>query len=417
MSIDLRGRSVSFYDDISSFPTIGSLKTLYVDRGSMQIYAWDGTTYELIDNGGGGGSSITVVANYAALLAFPPTADTFYWCQNSQGTAWLPGSLGGIYYPKGIYYCFTTSPLVIEYIETPYQATQVEVDAGVVEDKFITPKTFNDSIQLSGKVPYTGATADVDLDTFGLDAKFIKIKGTGGNGHLNLKHQSSGATAGGSESVIYADASGNPKWKNDGNAVQDVLLSGTTTADIADSTDKRYVTDAQLTVLGNTSGTNTGDQTLSGLGGVPTTRSITINGTTQDLSADRTFSAVMLTGLPGVANVGTSGALRYFTFSGVATATVETTRRIIICNNVTLRNFYIYTSTAQPATGSHVLTVLKNGVATGITVTISAGSAAGLFSDITNSETFSQGDAISIQAINNASTNSCIIVSFQIGSL
>jgi hypothetical protein len=32
-----------------------------------------------------------------------------------------------------------------------------------------------------------------------------------------------------------------------------------TTADIADSTDKRYVTDAQLAVIGNTSGTNTGD--------------------------------------------------------------------------------------------------------------------------------------------------------------
>lgn len=36
-----------------------------------------------------------------------------------------------------------------------------------------------------------------------------------------------------------------------------------TTADIADSTNKRYVTDAQLTVIGNTSGTNTGDQDLS----------------------------------------------------------------------------------------------------------------------------------------------------------
>jgi len=32
-----------------------------------------------------------------------------------------------------------------------------------------------------------------------------------------------------------------------------------TTADIADSTNKRYVTDAQFTVIGNTSGTNTGD--------------------------------------------------------------------------------------------------------------------------------------------------------------
>ena len=36
-----------------------------------------------------------------------------------------------------------------------------------------------------------------------------------------------------------------------------------TTADIASSTDKRYVTDAQLVVVGNTIGTNTGDFRLS----------------------------------------------------------------------------------------------------------------------------------------------------------
>lgn len=36
-----------------------------------------------------------------------------------------------------------------------------------------------------------------------------------------------------------------------------------TTADIADSTGKRYVTDADLVLLGNTSNTNTGDQDLS----------------------------------------------------------------------------------------------------------------------------------------------------------
>ena len=80
---------------------------------------------------------------------------------------------------------------------------------------------------ISGLVPYTGATADVDLGNNDLNAEGIKIKGTGGNGHLNLKHQSSGATAGGSESVIYADASGNPKWKNDGNAVQEIALVNT----------------------------------------------------------------------------------------------------------------------------------------------------------------------------------------------
>jgi hypothetical protein len=38
-----------------------------------------------------------------------------------------------------------------------------------------------------------------------------------------------------------------------------------TTADIADSTNKRYVTDAQLVVVGNTSGTNTGDNAVNSL--------------------------------------------------------------------------------------------------------------------------------------------------------
>jgi hypothetical protein len=157
--------------------------------------------------------------------------------------------------------------------------------------------------------------------------------------------------------------------------------------------------------------------TASDVGAVATTRNITINGTTQDLSADRTFSAVMLTGMPNIANVGISGSLRYFGFSGLPIATSEVTRRIIICNNVTLKNFYVYTSTTQPATGSHVLTIFKNGVATAITITIPSGSGAGLFSDTTNSESFVQGDAISIQAVNNALVNSGVIVSFQIGTL
>ena len=52
--------------------------------------------------------------------------------------------------------------------------------------------------------------------------------------------------------------------------------SAATTADIDASTDRNYVTDAEATVvIGNTSGTNTGDQTLSGLGGVAGNTAIT----------------------------------------------------------------------------------------------------------------------------------------------
>jgi len=46
----------------------------------------------------------------------------------------------------------------------------------------------------------------------------------------------------------------------------------------------------------NLSGTNTGDQTLAGLGGVPTSRTLTINGTALDLSADRSWSVGTVTG-------------------------------------------------------------------------------------------------------------------------
>jgi hypothetical protein len=72
------------------------------------------------------------------------------------------------------------------------------------------------------------------------------------------------------------------------------MAANATTADITPSTDRNYVTDAQKSgVLSNTSGINTGDQilpTLVSLGAVPNSRTITINGSTLDLSADRSYT-------------------------------------------------------------------------------------------------------------------------------
>jgi hypothetical protein len=56
----------------------------------------------------------------------------------------------------------------------------------------------------------------------------------------------------------------------------------------------------------NLSGINTGDQTLSSLGGVPTSRTITINGTTQDLSDNRIYNVGTVTSLAAL-TLGTSG--------------------------------------------------------------------------------------------------------------
>ena len=72
-----------------------------------------------------------------------------------------------------------------------------------------------------------------------------------------------------------------------------VMAANATTAVIAPSTNRNYVTDVQAGVLSNTSGINTGDQilpTLVSLGAVPNSRTITINGSTLDLSADRSYT-------------------------------------------------------------------------------------------------------------------------------
>jgi hypothetical protein len=65
---------------------------------------------------------------------------------------------------------------------------------------------------------------------------------------LDLKVDENAAITGATKTKVTYDAKG-------------LVTAGAdaTTADIADSTNKRYVTDAQSTVIGNTSGTNTGD--------------------------------------------------------------------------------------------------------------------------------------------------------------
>jgi hypothetical protein len=85
-----------------------------------------------------GGSDITVVANYSAILALPPVTGKFYWASASQGTSWLPGSLGGTYYNSGLYYYNGAS---LEFMNVPYQATLAEVIAEINTDKFVTPST------------------------------------------------------------------------------------------------------------------------------------------------------------------------------------------------------------------------------------------------------------------------------------
>ena len=82
----------------------------------------------------------------------------------------------------------------------------------------------------TGYVPYTGATQDVDLDAFKLNAQSLHVKGTAGNGHLGLKHQSASATASANEVSLFADNLGNLSWLNGNLYLSKFITSGNTAA-------------------------------------------------------------------------------------------------------------------------------------------------------------------------------------------
>jgi hypothetical protein len=81
---------------------------------------------------------------------------------------------------------------------------------------------------LTGYVPYTGATQDVDLGAFKLNAQSLHAKGTGGLGHLGLKHQSASATASANEVSLFADSNGDLSWLNGNLYLSKFITSGNT---------------------------------------------------------------------------------------------------------------------------------------------------------------------------------------------
>ena len=90
----------------------------------------------------------TVVANYSALPAVGTVTGQYYWVKASQGTAWLPGSLGGTYYSAGLYY---SNGVTWEFLDVPYQATQATVNTGTNTDQFVTPATLTSATVITNK--------------------------------------------------------------------------------------------------------------------------------------------------------------------------------------------------------------------------------------------------------------------------
>jgi hypothetical protein len=154
------------------------------------------------------------------------------------------------------------------------------VDTSAVETKKITPSALKTALSLNNVDNTTDANKPVSsAQQTALDAKV-----TGNT-----------AITGATKTKITYDAKG-------------LVTAGAdaTTADIADSLNKRYVTDAQLVVVGNTSGTNTGDNATnsqySGLAAskqdtlVSATNIKTVNSTSLLGSGDVAVQATLVSG-------------------------------------------------------------------------------------------------------------------------
>ncbi len=112
-------------------------------------------------------------------------------------------------------------------------ATQGETNTGTLTDVYVSPSTFTNASKWATK-------QDIDSD---LTAIAALTTTSFGRGLLTETNSASLKTTISLNNVVNLDTS--------------------TTSNISDSTNKRFVTDANLVVIGNTSGTNTGDNTTN----------------------------------------------------------------------------------------------------------------------------------------------------------
>lgn len=117
-------------------------------------------------------------------------------------------------------------------------------------DVSITSPTIGQVLQHNGTVFVNKTLASAGIAAVGHTHTIAEVSTL--QASLDSKLPANTAITAGTKTKITYDAKG--------------LITGgadATTADIQDSTNKRYVTDAQLTTIGNQSGTNTGDETTT----------------------------------------------------------------------------------------------------------------------------------------------------------
>jgi len=127
-------------------------------------------------------------------------------------------------------------------------------------------------IDASNFVPYTGATTDLDMGSHDVSVQ-DEAYGVGWDGSLEVPTKNAvydkiqtitGLTDGDKGDITVSG--GGATWSIDNLAVTDAKINDVAAGKVTTDSTKRFVTDAQLTIIGNTSGTNSGNETTSTLG-------------------------------------------------------------------------------------------------------------------------------------------------------
>lgn len=121
------------------------------------------------------GASFITVNTYNDLPLAEEHNDEFYFVLNDQGTWWVPGTIVGTYYSKGFYYSNGIQWIFAGNI--PYQASQSDVNAGLINNQFVTPLTLKNSTQWDTKanISHTHIISDVTGLQTALDSKLSSV--------------------------------------------------------------------------------------------------------------------------------------------------------------------------------------------------------------------------------------------------
>lgn len=294
------------YANLAAFPVTGKTNKTYIAEDSNNTYRWDGAAYVSIGAGGGGLSlgetNTTAYRGDRGKTAFDHSQSTHAPTdaqKNSDITkaeieAKLTGAITSHSHASETDNNYTnTDKSKVDFISVsqPVNLDDIESRVNELDASVILKGTWDASV---------GTFPGSDLAQAGW-SYIVSVGGTVDGVEFVINDRIIAITDNASSAIFVAN------WFKADYTDAVISVNGLTgavtltTANVSDSSNKRYVTDAQLTILGNTSGTNSGDNAVntlySGLAAskqdtlVSATNIKTINGSSVLGSGNLTVSA------------------------------------------------------------------------------------------------------------------------------